>query len=93
MIDLETVILVVLATLTAGFGLRFMWTIHRPPARRTISQMAVDPITGARDRIAIYDSDGSFIAMPSHLKTRDEMVAWMTQELPRLTAAQPNNRT
>jgi len=92
-IDLETVILVVLAVLTAAFGLRFIWTIHRPPTRRRSSSMAVDPITGARDRLAIYDSGDSFIAMPNHLKTRDEMVAWMTQELPRLTADQPNNRT
>jgi hypothetical protein len=27
-----------------------------------------------------------FIPMPGHLRTSNDMVAWMTQELPRLTA-------
>ncbi len=40
-----------------------------------------------------FDEAGaSFIPMPDHLKTRDEMVAWMTQELPRLTANTPTPR-
>ena len=31
--------------------------------------------------------------MPNHLKTRDEMVAWMAKELPKLTADMQNPRT
>jgi hypothetical protein len=31
------------------------------------------------------DAQAPFIPMPSHLKSREEMVAWMTTELPRLT--------
>ena len=31
------------------------------------------------------DADAPFVPMPSHLRTRAEMVAWMTQELPKLT--------
>jgi len=31
--------------------------------------------------------EGPFVPMPEHLKTRDEIVAWMTTELPKLTAA------
>ena len=46
----------------------------------------LDPILGEQDRVAIYESHGPFIPMPGHLKTRDEMVAWMTKELPKLTA-------
>lgn len=45
-----------------------------------------DPVTGPKDRIAIYDTGGPFILMPDNLKTREEMVAWMTKELPKLTA-------
>jgi hypothetical protein len=49
-----------------------------PPDRAT---MAGDPLAGR------------FIPMPSRLSTRDEMVAWMTRDLPRLTAEQPDPRT
>jgi hypothetical protein len=45
----------------------------------------LDPILGARDPIGIYRSDEPFIPMPTHLRTRQEMVAWMTGELPKLT--------
>jgi len=44
------------------------------------------PILGLRDQAAIYDTQGPFIPMPEHLRTADEMVDWMTKELPRLTA-------
>jgi hypothetical protein len=46
----------------------------------------LDPILGARDPIAIHDIQGPLIPMPSRLKTHAEMVAWMTKELPKLTA-------
>lgn len=44
----------------------------------------VDPILGVRDQVAIYDSTGLLIPMPEHLKTHEEMVAWMTGEMPKL---------
>ena len=53
----------------------------------------LDPINGARDPVAIYESHGPFIPMPEHLKTHDQMIAWMTQELPRLTADMSNPRS
>ncbi|WP_414470854.1 hypothetical protein [Microvirga sp. M2] len=46
----------------------------------------LDPITGPKDLIAIHDTGGPFIPMPEAIKTREEMVAWMTTELPKLTA-------
>ncbi len=52
----------------------------------------LDPILGERDRMGIYESYGPFVPMPDHLKTHDEMVAWMTQELPKLTAERPTGR-
>lgn len=39
----------------------------------------------ANDTSANADTDGPFVPMPAHLRTRAEMVAWMTQELPKLT--------
>jgi hypothetical protein len=52
----------------------------------------LDPILGARDPVAIYESQGPFIPMPDHLRTSDQMVEWMTKELPKLTADIANPR-
>ena len=52
-----------------------------------------NPITGPRDRIAIYDQGGPFIAMPERLQTRDEMVEWLTKELPKLTTGAKRSDT
>jgi hypothetical protein len=79
----ELVLLLSLAGLTGAIGLRFMWISHRPPPLRRRKHTDVDPSL----RIKVYASGEIFIPMPDHLKTRDEMVAWMTKELPRLTAA------
>lgn len=38
------------------------------------------------------DPDGPFIPMPAHLKTREEMVAWMTTDLPRMARELPRPR-
>lgn len=53
----------------------------------------LDPILGTRDPVAIYESQGPYIPMPDHLKTHDEMVSWLTKDLPRLTAEMHNPRT
>ena len=53
----------------------------------------LDPILGARDPTAIYESHGPFIPMPAHLKTSDQMVDWMTKDLPKLTAEIANPRS
>lgn len=44
----------------------------------------LDPINGRRDRIAIHDQ-GPFIPMPDNLSTREEMVSWLMNELPKQT--------
>ena len=82
----EAAILAALARLTVAIGLRFMWISHRIPRAHRNRPTATDPITGSRDRVAIYDLGGPFIPMPAHLRSADEMVAWMTKELPKLTA-------
>jgi hypothetical protein len=57
-----------------------------------VTTHAGDPITGPRDQIGIHDSYEPFIPMPARLQTRNEMVDWMTKELPKLTAALPKSQ-
>ena len=85
----ELVLLLSLAGLTGIIGLRFVWISHGPPSLWTVKHTAVDPFVSPSLWIKVYDSSGPFIPMPNHLKTQDEMVAWMTKELPKLTAAPP----
>jgi hypothetical protein len=87
--SVELVFLLTLAGLTGAIGLRFMWISHRPPSLWTVKHTAVDPFVSPILWIKVYDSSGPSISMPNHLKTHDEMVAWMTKELPKLTAAPP----
>jgi hypothetical protein len=91
--ELELILMTVLAGFAGLIGLHFMWIGHRFPARRRISHIAIDPLAGSQDYLAVYGPGGLFIPMPNHLKTRDEMVTWMTQELPKLTADMLNPRT
>jgi hypothetical protein len=52
----------------------------------------VDPIRGARNPVAIYRIGDPLVRphrdvlvpMPDHLTGRDEMVAWLTKDLPEL---------
>jgi hypothetical protein len=46
------------------------------------------PMLDAQDE-TVDGPHSPFIPMPDHLKTRDDMVAWMTKELPRLVAEKP----
>jgi len=89
--DLTVSVLVVLAGAIGMLLLLLTWF-----GSRTITpeiEDDLDPILGARDPVAIYESHGPFIPMPDHLKTSDQMVAWMTQELPKLTADLANPRS
>jgi hypothetical protein len=90
--DFEMIFFTALAMLTGAIGLRYMWISHRPPTLCSAKPTAVDPIISLELPIKVYDAGGSFIPMPNHLKTRDEMVAWMTKELPKLTADMQNPR-
>lgn len=52
----------------------------------------VDPVPLPDDREPGEDRDGPFIPMPAHLTTADDMIAWMTRDLPRLTAEAQRSR-
>jgi hypothetical protein len=77
-----------LCTYTAAW-LLVLWVGERIGRRwATFDSGRADALMRARNHIAIHAAHGSLIEMPAHLKTRDEMVAWMTRELPRLTAGE-----
>jgi hypothetical protein len=72
--------------------LLLLWVGDHATTSFEMSPPPLDPILGAQDRVEIHESNGPFIPMPDHLKTHDEMVAWMTKELPKLTADLSNHR-
>lgn len=87
------ILLATLVGLTVAFGFAILWIGNRITMPLSNRPSAIDPILGARDQVAVHDTPGPFIPMPDHLKTRNEMVAWMTQELPRLTSGMSSPRT
>jgi len=42
-----------------------------------------DPAIGDAAPVGAAEPDEPFVPMPDHLKTREEMVSWMTKELPK----------
>jgi len=68
----------------AGVFLVPFW-ISRRTTDPTIAS-PVDPILGPKDQAAIHDIDTSFIPMPDRLRTNEEVVTWLTKDLPKLTA-------
>ena len=81
------VALILMILLGAGsLWLLVVWLGERLASRWSFSSRGIDPILGPKDRIAIHDSAEPFIEMPPHIKSHDEMVRWMIQELPKLTA-------
>jgi hypothetical protein len=88
--DLAISLLVVLAGAVGMLLLLLTWFGSRSITPEIEDDL--DPILGPKDPTAIYESHGPFIPMPAHLKTSDQMVAWMTKELPKLTAEIANPR-
>ena len=89
--DLAIGLLAALAGFSAAIWLLFLWVGERATASFDQTPDRLDPILGARDPMAIHDH-GPFIPMPEHLKSRDEMVAWMTKDLPKIIAETPRPR-
>ena len=90
MTEFEIALLILLGC-TAGVLLLCLWIVSRM-MRPEGEPSGVDPILGARDQVAIYRVGGPFIRphrdvlvpMPDDLERRDDMVAWMTKELPKV---------
>ena len=76
---------------TATLVVTAAWVANQVSLEPKHERTGVDPILGARDRIAVYRASNVSIPhhpnvvvpMPDHLKTRDEMVNWLVKELPK----------
>jgi hypothetical protein len=84
--ELAIALLGITLGVVGSFWLIGVWIGERLASRWAIPDHGWDPIRGPRDRIAIHDVGGPYIPMPDRLKAREEMVAWMMKELPKLTA-------
>ena len=91
-VDLAIGLLAAFTGLVAALCILLLWVGDRTGTAFERSPDPLDPILGPRDRLEIRDSQGPFIPMPPHLKTQDEMVAWMTHDLPKLIAESPRPR-
>ena len=87
MVDSLTLALMIgLAALISATGFVLLWFTPQTAITPSLPSAATDPVLSAKDQTALHDPKSSLILMPDHLKTNDEMVAWMTRELPKLTA-------
>ena len=91
--DIGTALLLVLPFAVVVLLMGIVWTLHRTTLLPSDIPSRVDPILGKRDRVAIHDTYGPYISMPKDLRTKDEMVAWMTRELPKLTGGAMKSHT
>lgn len=83
--DLEVTLLFAVFFIVAALMMGMIWTLHRATLLPSDLPTGLDPIMGKRDRTAIHDSYEPHIPMPDDLRTKEQMVAWMTKELPKLT--------
>ena len=86
--DLAVSLLMILASFFGMLWLLLFWfgDAYRSPIIPYAED--ADEITSAQPEDAY-----PYISMPKHLRTSNEMVAWMTQELPKLTAEITNSRS
>jgi hypothetical protein len=88
---MSSIFLILLLSLAAMLALALVWTVSRL-LRPGHEPSKTDPILGMRDRVAVYRASGPLIQphpnvlvpMPDHLTTQEEMVAWMTKEMPKV---------
>ena len=93
MVESSTLALLLgLMALTAAIGLALIRLTSRIMMLPSLPAATTDPVLRAKDQTVIHDPRSPFILMPDHLKTNDEMVTWMTRELPRLTAERHQRR-
>jgi hypothetical protein len=79
--------------LVVGVWVVGMLVLDRIASRLSTPARPFDPIVGHKNPMAMYDTGGPFIPMPERLQTREEMVAWLTTDLPKLTADRSESRT
>ncbi len=90
--SLTLALLIALAALTAAIGLALIRLTSRIMMLPSLPAATTDAVLRAKHQTALHDPKSTFIRMPDHLKTHDEMVAWMTRDLPKLTAEMQQRR-
>jgi hypothetical protein len=83
LMDLAVSLLMILASFFGMLWLLLFW--FGEGYASPIFPYAHDPDCPDRNQAGSEEAY-PFIPMPGHLRTSNEMVAWMTQELPKLTA-------
>ena len=81
--------------LLAGLGAAAVFLVHFWIGRRSTDPTIISPVNRieeAKHQAAIDDTETTFIQMPDYLRTKDEMITWLVQELPRLTSRQHEGR-
>ena len=87
MVDsLTLALLFALATLISANGFALIWFTPQTNIPPSLPAATTDPVLGTKDQIILPDPKSGLIPMPDHLKTHEEMVAWMARDLPKLTA-------
>ena len=86
---------VILVTTLCAYALLWffvLWVGERVGRRWTMLDSGrAEALLRPNARAALHQTSSPFIEMPEHAKTRDQMVAWMTTELPKLM--EENSRT
>jgi hypothetical protein len=72
-----------IVSLTGAFSVLVHWLRHAARGSAAVDQPP-SPIPPPKLGAVIFDSDSDLIRVPEDLKTREEIVAWMTNELPKL---------
>lgn len=79
--DADTTLIVEVLGSVGGFSLLMLYVAARILSVRGASSEAL-----VDEPRPLVPREGPFIAMPGHLTSREEMVQWMTTDLPKLTA-------
>jgi hypothetical protein len=90
LMDLAVSLLMIIVSFVGMIWLLLFW--FGEGHRRTIVPYSDAALLADIDE-AGTETSSPFIPMPDHLRTNGEMVAWMTQELPKLTGATTNPRS
>ena len=70
-------------SLTLAFSILVHWVRHAAKGSQSVNYPPLS-MPASELGTVIFGADGDLIRMPEDLKTREEMVAWMTRELPKV---------
>lgn len=75
--------ILLLAPIAGFFTALWLLLLWLGDGRGSEAQVHDGFVSGDEGFIGPQETDEPFVPMPGHLKTREEMVVWMTKELPK----------